>query len=74
MPLAVAWVVKTNSNAREGGEERYFIGHDEWANERGNGPLGRGGVLEKKKRRQSIRLFVVDIQLDPPVDELTAAY
>ena len=55
-------------------EERYFIGHDEWANERDSGPLGRGGVLEKKKRRQSIRLFVVDIQLDPPFDELTATY
>ena len=26
-----------------GGEERYFAGHDEWANERGNGPLGREG-------------------------------
>ena len=31
-----------------GDEERYFIGHDEWANERGNGALGREGVLEKR--------------------------
>ena len=31
-----------------GNEEIYFIGHDEWANERGNGPLEREGVLEKR--------------------------
>ena len=36
--------------------KRYFVCHDEWANEQGNGngPLGREGVLEKRSFERSI--------------------
>ena len=38
-----------------GDEERYFTGHDEWANER---TVGSGGVLEHKCFRE------INIQTD----------
>ena len=48
-----------------GDEERYFIGHDEWDNERGNGPLGRGGVLEKRSfERLTYKLTTPEMPLE----------